>query len=136
MQALAAVDHGEERQHIGAAVGVGEKRLQLVECAHPQRGRDQRHEQRAGRLEDALRQQGDAGRAVEDDDVEVIGQGRQQLSQGRPTLPQEIPSGRAQSVQVSPRSEDWNPRWTIQVMSSAVRPRENCDPLRGLLCPR
>ena len=75
VQPLAPVHQGEERKHLGpGAAQVFDERGELVEGALGQSGRDQRHEQHVHGVQDILRNQRDARRAVQEHDVVLAGQ--------------------------------------------------------------
>ena len=62
-------------------VETGDELGELVERPDRQRGRDERHEQDVGRVQHAFGQQRDAGRAVQDDEVVLVGQRPEQAVQ-------------------------------------------------------
>src|SRR5580704_7106019 len=82
VQALTAVNHREEGADLGlAAVKAGHELGELVQRADRQRGRDQRDQQDVGGVHDVLRDQGDAGRAVQEHVVVLAGQRAEQLGE-------------------------------------------------------
>ena len=82
VQPLAPVDHREERQDVRPVpVEAGDEFGQLVQGADRQRGRNQRHQQRVGRVEHTLGQQRDTRRAVQEDGVVLALQRGEQAGQ-------------------------------------------------------
>ena len=79
MGLLAAVDHRQERHHLRLAAGHPVDEVdELVVRTHREHRWDQRDEQHVAGVDDVLRHQGHAGRAVEDDHVVVVLQWRDQ----------------------------------------------------------